>query len=80
MLLAHGRLIKTTLCTLVYVLLDFTYSANSRPWAAVAAVKYVQVYKAFPIAYISHGIYMARGLINAMIKLLIVYFVMTRVN
>ena len=48
--------------------------------AAVAAVKYVWVYKAFPIAYISHGIYMAHGLINTMIRLLIVYFGMTGVD
>ena len=44
------------------------------------AVKYVRVYKAFPIAYISHDIYMAHGLINAMIRLLIVYFVMIGVD
>ena len=30
--------------------------------------------------YISHDIYMAHGLINAMIKLLIVYFIITGVE
>ena len=44
------------------------------------AIKYVRVYKAFPTAYISLSIYMTRGLINAMIQLLIVYFVMTEVD
>ena len=71
--LAYWRLIKAILCTPIYVLLD-------PPGAAVAAIKYVRVYKVFPIAYISYSIYMTRGLINAMIQLLIVYFVMTEVD
>ena len=44
------------------------------------AIKYVRVYKAFPTVYISHSIYMTRGFINAMIRLVILYTDMTGVD
>ena len=44
------------------------------------AVKYVRVYKVFPTAYILHSIYMTYGFINTMIRLVILYPDMIRVD
>ena len=62
------------------LLLDFIYLANFYLWAAVIAVKYIQIYKAFLIVSISHGIYITRRLINTIIQLVIIYSNITRVD